>query len=286
MIENNPQLIPGSVWLRERKGKQSFTTVIAVSNVGLKPEVLEEFPQQVVFLTDKFTVLTQGVETFCASRVFYSMDERVQYLAQEMLTPPSVEGEEEDLIDFDNMPQEQPPSGDNTVEPAEVVEADNDVPPLFQPATWDLNGVLLNLDDAFVSYEEIPTATHQVQHVITFALGNGVELDTLLAAFAKDQITEFTVDCNNAYPTSVAVEAYQGVYLRVDSQGNGNALVYVTSDHALEETQTVVPQQAVLTIPNPNAGPIMNNLVNTNGASQVLQQVPPATFTPVMIHQQ
>lgn len=228
MIETNPQLVPGSVWQRVRKDKTTFTTVLFVSNQGLSDAVLEQFPPQVVFLTDKLNVLTQDVGTFLASRTFHTIDMGTENLIQALLSPP-----EEDLDDTDPTETidkivvddlEEHPGGGVVV----ADDSESDIP-VFTPEFF--NGA--NLDAAFLSYTEAPFSTGDTLHVLRFALSQSLSLDQLKAAFDLSSpipaIEKFTVDCNQEHPTVVEPNGFIQVFLEVTNDGNGVGVVYVTS---------------------------------------------------------
>jgi hypothetical protein len=102
MIEN---LVPGSIWSRQSRKGTTSSRVIAVSNQGLSEETLLNFPQQVVFVTDRQKVLTQDINTFLAQRVFEGIDEQTETLVAAILNPAILENyedeDEEETIDFD-----------------------------------------------------------------------------------------------------------------------------------------------------------------------------------------
>ena len=159
MTDANPQLVPGSIWQRTRKGKTSFVTVIAVSNTTLAPEVLDRFPRQVVFITDKFNILTQEVEFFTANRTFSSMDAGISNLMEAVVSPPDEADEEEsETIDIDGIQLDEQPA-----EPEAPSDNSDEAPaPVFKPASVD--GI--DLDAHFLSYSEMPHHTGDTLHVI------------------------------------------------------------------------------------------------------------------------
>lgn len=256
MIETNPQLVPGSVWQRVRKGNATFTTVLFVSNSGLSEAVLEQFPAQVVFLSDKMNVLTQDVETFLSSRTFHTIDTGVENLLRALLSPPDEDDVDEsiDNIQLDDEPSilgevvGDPDEGDDGIDMGD----DSADVAIFTPQFF--NG--FDLDSAFVSYTEAPFHTGDTLHILRFALSPQLTLDHLKAAFdlsgETPAIEMFVVDCNHEHPTTVNVAGFVQVFLEVGADGNGVGAVYVTSsgDYRSQPEPTVEvvqqPEQLVV----------------------------------------
>ena len=228
-MENiNPHLVVGSVWARTTTN--STSTVLAVSNQDLSQEVLEKFPQQVVFLTSKYKILTQDVDTFLRSRVYQGLDTNVISLMEALTTEP--EPEEDDDVDIDSVDIKVVKDGFEQViggaeEDSEDGEDDNGIP-VFEPAEFDG----LDLDRHFLSYSEAPYHTGDTLHVLRFALDKELNIDQLRAIFRDSgqtpTIDQFIIDSTEER-VEVSVYAFVQVFFEVGAGGEAVAAVHLLS---------------------------------------------------------
>jgi len=268
------QLVPGSIWERTRRGKPStYTTVLMVSNLELNPQLLDKFPQQVVFLSDSLKVLTQDVETFLATRTYYGSDAGIVNLIEALLSPndqePETDADDDEDQALSGAPQDDAVDIDSIdVGDTQIQETLTDDAPIFKPSLW--NGVDLN--KAFRGYRESPYHTGDTLHTLRFELTGGVTLDALNRAFdygnaensvAGLVIDTFLVDCNQEYPTSVVPDGFVGVFLEIDGSANGHGIVCLTSsgDFRARETQnpveTSTPQVLITPQHSPQPGTVI-----------------------------
>lgn len=227
-MENiNPHLVVGSVWARTTTN--STSTVLAVSNQDLSQEVLEKFPQQVVFLTSKYKILTQDVDTFLRSRVYQGLDTNVISLMEALTTEP--EPEEDDDVDIDSVDIKVVKDGFEQIiasveEDSEDGEDDNGIP-VFEPAEFDG----LALDAHFLSYSESPYHTGDTMHTLRFALDRDLSIDQLRSVFrvtSATAIESFEIDSVEER-VSVDIDAFVQVFLEVGAGGDAVGCVCVLS---------------------------------------------------------
>lgn len=218
MQQNNPNLVVGSIWARG----SNASTVLAVSNEGLSPEVLENYPQQVVFLTSKFKVLTQPIEMFVSSRTYQGIDANIESLMAAVTAEPDPEADDVDIESID--------LGDETdVDESSVAEeeASEETIPVFEPPQF----AGLNLDSHFLSYNESPYHTGDTLHVLRFALSNELSIAQLRSVFrvsSDNSIESFVVDSVEER-VSVDIYAFVQVFLEVGAGGDAVGCVYVLS---------------------------------------------------------
>ena len=227
-MENiNPHLVVGSVWARTTTN--STSTVLAVSNQDLSQEVLEKFPQQVVFLTSKYKILTQDVDTFLRSRVYQGLDTTVISLMEALTTEPE---QEDDDVDIDSVDIKVVKDGFEQIiasveEDSEDGEDDNGIP-VFEPAEFDG----LDLDRHFLSYSEAPYHTGDTLHVLRFALDKELNIDQLRAIFRDSgqtpTIDQFIIDSTEER-VEVSVYAFVQVFFEVGAGGEAVAAVHLLS---------------------------------------------------------
>lgn len=227
-MENiNPHLVVGSVWART--SNNSISTVLAVSNQDLSQEVLEKFPQQVVFLTSKYKILTQDIDTFLRNRVYQGLDTTVISLMEALTTEPEPE---DDDVDIDSVDIKVVKDGFEQViggaeEDSEDGEDDNGIP-VFEPAEFDG----LALDRHFLSYSEAPYHTGDTLHVLRFALDKELNIDQLRAIFRDSgqtpTIDQFIIDSTEER-VEVSVYAFVQVFFEVGAGGEAVAAVHLLS---------------------------------------------------------
>jgi len=257
-MENlNPHLVVGSVWARTANNATS--TVLAVSNQDLKADVLEKFPQQVVFLTSKYKILTQDIDTFLRNRVYQGIDPTVVSLMEALTSEPEPEDEEVD-IDSVDLPAEK--SFDSMVastdeESAETEEESDDTIPVFEPAEFDG----LALDRHFLSYSEAPYHTGDTLHVLRFALDRELNIDQLRAIFRdSDQntptIDQFVIDSSEER-VEVQVYAFVQVFMEVGAGGEGVAAVHLLSSGDFRADAPGAENTAAVTAPTQSAEPVL-----------------------------
>lgn len=259
-MENlNPHLVVGSVWARTANNATS--TVLAVSNQDLKADVLEKFPQQVVFLTSKYKILTQDIDTFLRNRVYQGIDPTVVSLMEALTTEP--EPEEDDDVDIDSVDLPAEKSFDSMVastneesEESEESEEDDTIP-VFEPAEFDG----LALDRHFLSYSEAPYHTGDTLHVLRFALDRELNIDQLRAIFRdSDQntptIDQFIIDSSEER-VEVPVYAFVQVFMEVGAGGEGVAAVHLLSSGDFRADAPGAENTAAVTAPTQSAEPVL-----------------------------
>jgi len=257
-MENiNPHLVVGSVWART--SNNSSSTVLAVSNQDLSQEVLEKFPQQVVFLTSKYKILTQDIDTFLRNRVYQGLDTTVISLMEALTTEP--EPEEDDDVDIDSVDIKVVKDGFEQIiasveEDSENGEDDNGIP-VFEPAEFDG----LDLDRHFLSYSEAPYHTGDTLHVLRFALDRELNIDQLRAIFRdSDQntptIDQFVIDSSEER-VEVQVYAFVQVFMEVGAGGEGVAAVHLLSSGDFRADAPGAENTAAVTAPTQSAEPVL-----------------------------
>jgi hypothetical protein len=289
-------LIPGSVWRKEtvKKGKTrvSESVVLAISNQDLSEALLERFPPQVVFITDRGQLLTQGVDTFVATRNYVTINEGV--VAAMAQVQAQAFGEDDEVEDFDQVSLDQPAGGLTEaaaqlaetigLEPSDSEDAAPNYPFQLTNTAHELNDVLV---DSFVSYTEAPWATGEVMHTLKFGLAD-VALEDLEAVFVKEQLPfqlvswGTLVDLTSAKPVSVGLaiqgsQAYGLVYLLTEKPVSQDLLA---EEHGLEIVEDA-PEGDVIDV---NATPVQvqaTDVVNVATAQVVTAQPTPVTAQPV-----
>lgn len=257
-MENlNPHLVVGSVWARTANNATS--TVLAVSNQDLKADVLEKFPQQVVFLTSKYKILTQDIDTFLRNRVYQGIDPTVVSLMEALTTEP--EPEEDDDVDIDSVDIKVVKDGFEQVisgaeEESEDGEDDNGIP-VFEPAEFDG----LALDRHFLSYSEAPYHTGDTLHVLRFALDRELNIDQLRAIFRDSgqntpTIDQFVIDSSEER-VEVQVYAFVQVFMEVGAGGEGVAAVHLLSSGDFRADAPGAENTAAVTAPTQSAEPVL-----------------------------
>lgn len=260
-MTSHSMLVPGSVWERARKkGAPTQSRVVCVSNEDLQPPASENFPPQVIFVTDKLKVLTMPVEAFVASRTYVGIDEHIKALAEALVTAEEVV-DDEDEIDFDAVPlpveeaapeivveapkkrvqvadllfgEEAPVEAPvekavgNSVTAAQAISQAIDTP-LGLTITRGATDLASRLQAAFVGYCESPFPTGDTQHALKFSLAD-LDLATIHHAFnpeTADSVGAFSVTSSYEI-TNVIIDGYVDTFLNV-SNGEGFGMVYVTS---------------------------------------------------------
>jgi hypothetical protein len=211
-------LVPGSVWERTRKGNTSHVTVLTVSNGTLKEETLENFPQQVVFITERGEVMTQTIEFFVAKRNFVTVNTQFEAAVEALIQ--SANAEEPEIEDLDNieLPDEDQSKALEAFNESLGGKSDSDIievddPVMVQPFTLvDSDHELADLlSGDFVSYTESPWTDGQVLHALKFSLDE-LALEDLETVFVKEhqRFVINTADClttlADAAPISIGLE--------------------------------------------------------------------------------
>lgn len=269
IMENfDPHLIPGSVWERivRKKGKESIlhSIVLTVSNEDLKDEMLEKFPQQVVFLTSKLKVLTQDVDSFLSNRTFVEMDTRISALMANVVAPDDEFESDVDIdaIDLSDEPAAVDPDANSIADPfadlakllpepasqlfaadtAQESPASNAVP-VFLPEVYDG----LNLSSSFVSYAESPSpmGNGDTMHVLRFQLSKSLNLDHLRQIFDmsanSNALEKFVIDSEQER-TEVTIDGFLEVFLEVDMGPTAFGAVYLTTSGDFRMMQKVAEE--------------------------------------------
>jgi hypothetical protein len=226
-MEINPQLTHGSVWELTKTGAQ--VVVLAVSNEGLSPGLLERFPNQVVYINASMQINTQPVEVFTKKRIYVGINQNVQALIEQLINPP--QEEEEPQIDIDEIDPDAGEDGNALADLAagfseENSQADGEIP-VFETPGW---GGTLPLDESFVSYTESPGFNGDTQHILRFSLSDQLSLSQLEAAFGPGPgtIENFVVDSHEDR-VEVPIDAYFGSFLEVDADANAIGVVYLST---------------------------------------------------------
>jgi len=273
-------LVPGAVWLRSKPGKKpTASTVIAISNVDLSEAILEKFPMQVIFLTDRGRLLTQDIETFTSSREFVEIDVGTANLVDVLLHGADYDDEEteaRDILDIDQIPL--PEDEDASAGAAQVTEVTAVSPsgdaPMFSPEIHqglDLNG-------AFLSYTEQPYYTGDTMHVLRFALDGNVTIKALRKAFdvsaPEGGLATFTVDCYQEEPTVVTPSGFIDTFFEVTADGNGTGVVYLITPGNFRVPEYVEPEKQPVQ-PAPVAAPSATPMVHAaQPALHIIPQMP------------
>jgi len=96
-------LVPGSIWVRKTKNGEVPVTVLLITNEGLPEHVLEDHPQQAVFLTQSLKVQSMDLETFLKNRSYASMDTERETLLKALTSEIADAEDEVDVADIDNI---------------------------------------------------------------------------------------------------------------------------------------------------------------------------------------
>ena len=224
-------LVPGSVWKREASGKHSI--VLFISNQELSGKLAAKFPPQVVFMTEEKSVLSLGIDSFLGSRVFTTMEPRIEQLLTAITTP-------EDELGLDDEPEENedPIEGLTAlVDPDDEGEQDAGLPVIDDVGRRDLrvnfgphpSAELLQAN--LVDYSESPWYTGDTLHTLRFALEDGLTLETIRSAFIPSDpnaIQKFVI--STPYEdTMVDIESYGATLYSTDEYRQYGAVTLLTA---------------------------------------------------------
>ena len=269
-------LAPGTIWTRRTKnGESTESTVLMISNLHLNDRLKEEFPPQVVFLTQRGQILTQNIEMFLAKRELIGEDDRVKGLVDSILNPP-----EEGEVDLDAMQLED--SGEGSVLGENVAEGEEHSAPVFLPAV--VEG--FDLNDHFLSYSEAPRDDGDTQHILRFILSKDLTLENLTQIFTGDNslVDEFTIDSEAKYAT-VTINGTWPVFMEVNADGSAVGVVYVLSegyahgDLLPTQEDVQVPNDLIQSTPVSQGGPqgstqLVAQGVQVTQPNHVIPQIP------------
>lgn len=264
-------LVPGSVW--ERKGKKKVTevTVLAVTNQELSAEILEEHPQQVVFVTERMSVLSLDIESFLKGRNYSNMNEQVEELMNSAVAATAdVDEDDEEEGDFDKiqLPEDQdmievPPENNGVVSEENGIEVNVYPFRLVEP-----HPLAQMLAEAFVSYTQSPWPGEQTLHTLTF-LTDDLAQEDLEAVFIEENrhfevnTDAVTITLGDAPALSVGLEvrgssSYGVVHFLADAQvqSQGDSGLPVTVNEQVQapaaesnDDVLIVPDVATLSTP-------------------------------------
>jgi hypothetical protein len=259
-------LVPGSIWQRSTKNGNSNSTVLFVTNEGSSPAVLAVHPQQVVFLTEEFKVLSMQIPSFIGKRTFAGMDSDVDALLNLVVSPPPEEEEEVDLnldeVQVDETLFANPESEESEEEP-DTSNDTNEETSLGE--AFSSNGLSINLgphplagklQDAFSGYIESPFHTGDSLHALSFEIGSYLSLADIRSAFSLSDpngIDKFEV---TSHSETFQVEIYGFVDVMLESSIYGStdrAVLYITSegDFRDPDKNTYVPREEVAKLFSP-----------------------------------
>lgn len=241
----NEDLVPGSVWQRNAKGKSSEVTVLLVTNTTLSEQTQEKFPPQVVFVKGEGEVLSQTVDMFLSNRECVGVDESAANLVELLLNPE----EENEEIDIDSIPLED--EGDSE-DPALEVKDDEAAPAktgalvsatseatmasVFEPEVVQIEGQQYALNDHFVGFRTLPFGSGNMVQV-DFKLEGALSRQALWDIFTD--LGTFTVD-SSAETLTLDIAEVVSVEIGVDSVGTVVGTVYLETKAAQEPTPEVI----------------------------------------------
>jgi hypothetical protein len=242
-------LTPGSVWERKTKKGSTYTTVIAVSNDGLPEETLVQFPQQVIFITEKYKILTQPIEVYLKTREYYGVDETAELLVKQLTTEPQPEPDEDDL-DIDSIDlsgdddSDDSDSQDNVAVALSTAERQaNFIVEPVPAALPSLNvGAHANaelLRAAFIAYSEEPYFTGDTLHGLTFRLSEELTLKKISDSFLiadPNAVQNFEVTFGDYTRVVVAVDGYASCNMQLNANGElGTVFLTSSGDFRADE---------------------------------------------------
>lgn len=252
-------LVSGSQWLRKKAKGYAVSTVLHVTNLGLKDSVLEEHPQQVVFLTEDLKVFSMTVDAFTRNRQYQGIDPLVESLVDQLLNP----SEEDDLDDADGFTDTIAQLAETQVDLDED-EADEDVDEDDTDdeaedgedvmSTLDLvvgaHPLAEKLETSLVSYTESPYHNGDTLHVLKFTNENGLTPAEVAGAFMisdPNAIQQFSV--GSPYlekPVVVDVDSYVSTFYELMPYET-LIVVYLLSAGAIRDysSQAVTETQVV-----------------------------------------
>lgn len=267
-------LVSGSVWERRFKdpAKSPTTSVVMfVTNDGLSPTLLEENPQQVVFVTESKKILSMSVEAFLNRRVYIGFSSDLAAALKTAVDSASVEeGEEgeETLVDISSIV----PDPSMFVSAADQDQEDSD-------ESDDQNLLSLNigphptkaaLESSLIGYTESPYHTGDTLHTLEFLLDGELSLEDIQKAFtSSDPNSVQKFELSTDYGTfQVDIDGVIGVMLKA-SNGFASGNLYITSAGDFRSSVNS-PTVAVVTPVAPVAAPVVAPSVEI----QQVQQAP------------
>lgn len=243
-------LVPGSIWQRSTKKGFAHSTVLFVTNEGATQEVLEAHPQQVVFLTEAFKVLSMDVESFTAKRSYVDMDSDIEALLG-MITSPPVEDEEDVNLDIDNIEVDESlfPQTEQATAVEDLAASTTEVP--WAPRLNVGPHVFAEaLQSNFIAYSESPFHTGDTLHTLKFALSSNLTLADIRKAFTvsdPNSIAKFEVTSATG---SFQVEVAGFVDVMLECVGEDFGCLYVTSEGDFRAPPEVEQPVEVTTVEN------------------------------------
>ncbi len=198
-MEQFSLLTPGSVWTRERKGRQIFSTVVCVTNTHLPDHIQEQYPPQVVYLDQKGRFNNITVERFLSNRSYYDTDPAVAMNVENIFGTDEesetqfVEVSEDELVagmgEAAETEQETSAGDQQLVDevPVTFFVEDAETPPAI---SLDL------LSQSLVAYQQRPVPeADTVQHELTFELSDQLTIEQLRGAFSGggNPVTSFII---------------------------------------------------------------------------------------------
>lgn len=241
-------LIPGSVWVRQKKGEQIPVTVLFITNDSLPDHIQVKHPPQVVFLTSTYKVQSMDVEDFVSNRSYSTMDlsreEFLKALVSEDLDQDDEEDEDTE-IDIEGIPLPDelagttfgtfPPLDENTNAVVADDSKSNELPSVLTlDPTHPLHDALTS---HFVSYSEAQANNGEgdTLHLLRFALSRELTIESLRQVFGVGtgplEISEFVIN-SDVEATHIEIDGFVEVFLEVinvGGRGQSIGLVNVTS---------------------------------------------------------
>jgi len=175
-MDDHALLTPGSVWVRERKGKQFFAIVICTTNSHLPEEKKDEYPEQVVYMDQRGRYNGLPVEQFLRNRTYHDVHPAASYHMEHLLTLP----ESEEL-------QFEEDSGESQVEESALEEEENANSIAFvlydAESTPTIDQQVLS--NSLASYQQLPIPdSSDLQHELIFQTSDQITRSSLRQAFS------------------------------------------------------------------------------------------------------
>jgi hypothetical protein len=228
-------LVPGSIWIRKNKGRDIPVTVLLITNEGLPEDILEQHPQQVVFLTQSMRVQSMTIEAFLTNRLYSTMDTERESLLQALVTEIEDPEEEVDVKDIDNIQLPDELNDDQIIDLNGESDAE-DMKVESLRASWGktINNSSVNpidivgshpfadtLKSHFVSYSEEAhfLNTGDTLHNIRFQISPKLTFENLRSIFGVGvgelEIDEFVIN-SSVGQTKVSIDSFIEVFLETE----------------------------------------------------------------------
>lgn len=227
-------LIPGSVWEREGREGPVQVTVLAITNDSLSARRLEQFPRQVVFVSERGNILSQEVDQFLSRRTYVSLNTNVEALMSTVLDA-ALEAENAEEINFDEVTPITE-GAENIVDgQLELAEKDSSIVSPFNHEGAPI------LSELFTQYE-VSYSANVGTHRLKFLL-DGMTLEKLASYF--DGSTGFRIGYQVG-DTLEEVEMTAGSWslypatLEIRAAGTAYGVITLVTDEVQEETSAVV----------------------------------------------